>query len=73
MQPTPREAVDRVARMYHTCQEAAQALGITTRAFSRLCRRHGIESPYTRHRRRKTEVRDPSPPPDHPHPWSRPC
>jgi len=52
-----RAAVERVARIYKTNQDAAAALEITSRSFSRLCRRHGIETPYARKLRRRQEAR----------------
>jgi hypothetical protein len=48
-----REQVERVARLYKSNQDASQALGIAMRSFSRLCRRHGIETPWARRRRRQ--------------------
>ena len=51
-----RERVERVARMYATNDLASQALGITARSFSRLCRHHGIETPYARKRRQLGET-----------------
>ena len=47
-----QEAVERVARVYKMNKEAGQALGIGAQYFARLCRRHGIEPPYTRYGRR---------------------
>ncbi len=43
----------RTARLYHRNIEAAQALGITVRSFSRLCRQHGIQTPYARKQNRR--------------------
>ena len=45
------EHVAHAARMYKTNADASSALGITMRSFGRLCRRHGIETPYVRKRR----------------------
>ena len=42
----------RVARLYRQNSQAAAVLGIATRSFSRLCREHGIETPWARERRR---------------------
>lgn len=53
MQKTPIDQVERVARIYHSNQDASRALGITTQAFSRLCRQNGIETPYARMLRRR--------------------
>jgi len=50
-----RYCVERVARMYASNEEAARALGIVMRSFSRLCRRHGIETPYARRLRLRRE------------------
>ena len=46
-----RERLERVARMYSSNDLASKALGITARSFSRLRRKHGIETPYCRKRR----------------------
>ena len=51
-----RERLERVARMYATNDLASQALGITARSFSRLCRQHEIETPYARRRRQLREA-----------------
>ena len=51
MRKTPIDQVERVARIYRSNKDASQALGITVQAFGRLCRQHGIETPYKRHRR----------------------
>ena len=48
MRKTPLEQIERVARLYRSNKEASCALGITVQAFSRLCRQHGIETPYKR-------------------------
>ena len=42
----------RAARLYHENRDAATALGFSPGAFSRLCEKHGIETPYKRRRRR---------------------
>ncbi len=47
-----REEVERAARMYHSNQDAARALGIRSDSFSALCRRYGLETPYKRRERR---------------------
>lgn len=52
-----REQIDRVARVYASNQDAARALGMTPRSFSRLCQEYGIETPYGRKRRQTTEAR----------------
>ena len=52
-----REQIERVARMYKCNQDASQALGITIRSFSRLCRKYDIESPFARRRRQRQRCR----------------
>ena len=51
-----RERIERAARMYTTNEAAARALGIEPRSFSRLCRRYGVETPYARRLRERTEA-----------------
>ena len=51
MRKTPLDQVERVARVYKSNADASRALGITTQAFGRLCRQHGIETPHARRRR----------------------
>ena len=51
MRKTPRDQVERVARIYKSNKDASQALGITLQAFARVCRRYGIETPYQRRRK----------------------
>lgn len=53
----PQDRLERVARMYATNELASRALGITTRSFSRLCRRYDIETPHARRRRQREEAR----------------
>lgn len=48
---TPIEEVERAAGLYKTNQDAGNALGITPGAFSRLCKKYGIETPFARRRR----------------------
>lgn len=60
MNGIPREQVERVARIYHQNADACAALGITLRAFSRLCKRFDIETPYARRRRRSAGARGPA-------------
>lgn len=43
-----REALERVARIYKSNKEASQAIGLHPRSFARLCRQHGILTPYVR-------------------------
>ena len=53
-----REQIERVARIYRSNQDASQALGITIRSFSRLCRKYEIESPHGRKCRSIQEIRE---------------
>jgi hypothetical protein len=48
-----RPDIERAARLYHSNQDAGRALGIAAGSFSRLCRRHGIQTPYCRRQDRK--------------------
>ena len=52
-----RDQIERVARVYKCNQDASLALGITTRSFSRLCRKYDIESPFARRRHQLHEFR----------------
>ncbi|MFH1572184.1 MAG: hypothetical protein ABIL09_29610 [Gemmatimonadota bacterium] len=54
-----REQIERVARIYKSNEDACRALGIQMRSFGRLCRRHGIETPWVRKRRRAGAARPP--------------
>ena len=54
---TPKEQIERVARIYKSNQDASQALGINLRSFSRLCRQYGIETPYGRKMRERRKCR----------------
>ena len=47
----PKDQIERLARIYKHNEDAAAAIGITPKSFSRLCRRYGIETPYARRRR----------------------
>jgi hypothetical protein len=40
-----REQVERCSRMYKTNKFAADAMGVSTGSFSRMCKRYSIESP----------------------------
>ena len=42
------EELQRVTRLYKSNKEASIALGIHSGTFSRLCRQHGILTPYVR-------------------------
>ena len=59
MHKSPIDQIERVARGFHSNQNASQALGITTQAFSRLCRQNGICTPYARMRRRRQRIPQP--------------
>ena len=52
-----KEQVERVARMYHSVNDASRAMGITPRSFSRLCSKYDIDTPWKRKRRRREEAR----------------
>lgn len=52
-----RETLERVARIYANNTDASQALGIARGSFGRLCRRHGIETPYMRRMRRHQQAK----------------
>ena len=56
MRKTPIDQVERVARVYHSNADASRALGITTQAFSRICRQNGIETPYARMLRSRRRI-----------------
>ena len=56
-----KETIQRVARMYRSNQDASIALGITMRSFGRLCRKFGIETPYSKRLRVASECRQPIP------------
>jgi hypothetical protein len=57
VQKTPRQLIERAARLYASNKEASQALGIALGSFGRLCQQYGIETPYARKRRRRGETR----------------
>ena len=46
-----KEEVEQVARVYKSIKDAARALGIAEKTFSKLCRRYGVETPYQRKKR----------------------
>lgn len=48
-----REEVERAARIYRNCHQAAEALGISPASFNRLCRRHNVTPPQKRPGRKK--------------------
>lgn len=52
MEEISLDRVKRVARLYASNKEASQALGIAAGSFGRICRRHGIETPFARRHRR---------------------
>ena len=43
-----KEELEHAARIYHTVQYAAEALGISPNGFRRLCKKHGVEPPRQR-------------------------
>jgi hypothetical protein len=49
----PIEHVRSAAGRWRTNKQAADALGINSRTFTRLCREHGIETPFARGRRER--------------------
>ena len=53
----PIEFLARASRIYATCADAARALGISEQHYSRLCRKHNIETPYKRKQRLKKEAK----------------
>ncbi|MBT3342051.1 MAG: hypothetical protein HN712_06480 [Gemmatimonadetes bacterium] len=52
-----KEDLERVARIYNSNKDASQAMGLHPRSFARLCREHGILTPYVRRRRAAEECR----------------
>lgn len=52
-----KQALERVARIYKSNKEASQAIGLHPRSFSRLCRQHGILTPYVRQRNQRKVTR----------------
>lgn len=51
-----RATIERVARIYRSNQDASAALGITLRSFGRLCRKYGVETPYSKRMRQVEDV-----------------
>ena len=59
MEKVSLDRVERAARIYASNKEAIQALGIAAGSFGRICRQHGIETPYARrrlHQPRKDDI-----------------
>ena len=52
--PTVEEYL-RAARIYRTNQDVCRALGVDETVFTRACKRHGIETPANRNRRKREE------------------
>ena len=50
MNRVTKDELQRVARIYKSNKEASIALGIHAGTFARLCRKHGILTPYVRQR-----------------------
>ena len=46
------ERIERCARIYGSNQDAAEALDISAGSFSRLCRKHNIDTPRMRRKKR---------------------
>lgn len=57
MQKVPVEWIERAARVYNSNADASKALGIAGGTFGRLCRQYGIETPFARQRRARTNAR----------------
>ena len=57
MDKVSRDSVSRAARIYKQNKDASDALGISLRYFSRLCRQYEIETPYARHWRHIQEAK----------------
>ena len=57
MQKIPEDWIERAARVYASNQDASRALGIAGGTFGRLCREYGIETPFARQRRRRSQSR----------------
>ena len=50
------EVLARAARVYKTNKDAGAALGMSMRGFARACRRHGIETPFSRRRKEREDI-----------------
>ena len=57
MRSTTQAILERAARIYNTNRDASQALGITTRTFTRQCEQLGIEAPGRRKRAQRERAR----------------
>lgn len=57
MRAVEKERVERAARLYGCNRDASRALGITSQAFGRMCKRYGIETQHARDQRRRQEAR----------------
>lgn len=53
----PIEFLERASRIYATSKDAAHALRISEQHYSRLCRKHAIETPYQRKQRLRKEAK----------------
>ena len=53
----PIEFLERASRIYATSADAARALGVSEQHYSRLCRRHHVETPYRRKQRLRKEAK----------------
>ena len=52
-----KERIEKVAAMYKTNAYAAEALGLASQSFGRLCRRYNVETPMARSIRKTSERR----------------
>jgi hypothetical protein len=53
-----KDQLERIARLYKTNKDAGSAIGMHPGAFARLCRQHGILTPYVRQRREANSSAD---------------
>ena len=53
----PIEQLERASRLYKKSREAARALGISEQHYTRLCRKHNIETPYRRQQRLRRQAK----------------
>ncbi|MFC1525602.1 hypothetical protein ACFL6X_02205 [Candidatus Latescibacterota bacterium] len=57
MKPITKDAIERAARIYKSNKEASQAIGIHPGSFARLCRKHGILTPWMRQHQQRGVAR----------------
>ena len=53
-----KEQLEHVALVYKTNKEAGAAIGMHPGAFARLCRQHGILTPFVRARMERQRIED---------------